>query len=124
MTSDDYDTDGAFPVAPLLQQEFTLWHNVWWRSGRVMRYSASRFPGFPGVITNVIRNLVGSVALFFLGAPNSTVTDCSGDDQPGGAGLVAKCFHQCRRCEWRVAIHGWERDHSAVLSILYVLNEN
>jgi uncharacterized repeat protein (TIGR03803 family) len=65
--------DGAFPVAPVLCLGNSLYGTAFsggpGAAGTVFNLA---IPAPPAVITNVVRNLNGSVALIFLGAPNST----------------------------------------------------
>jgi uncharacterized repeat protein (TIGR03803 family) len=67
------NSDGAFPVAPLLLVGNTLFGTAFGggpgAAGTVFRVAV---PGLPAVITNVVRNQNGTVTLYFLGGPDST----------------------------------------------------
>jgi uncharacterized repeat protein (TIGR03803 family) len=67
------NTDGAFPVAPLLRVGGSLYGTTFsggpGAAGTVFNVPV---PAPPAVITNVVRNLNGSVTLYFLGGPAST----------------------------------------------------
>lgn len=71
--NNDTNRDGAFPVAPLLLLENSLYGTAFGggpgAAGTVFRLPRAS-PA--AVITNIIQNLDGSVMLFFLGGPNST----------------------------------------------------
>ena len=67
------NTDGAFPVAGLLPLGSSLYGTTFsggpGGAGTVFNVA---IPYPPAVITNIVRNLDGSVTLYFLGGPNST----------------------------------------------------
>jgi uncharacterized repeat protein (TIGR03803 family) len=67
------NSDGAFPVAGLLPLGSSLYGTTFsggpGGAGTVFNVA---IPYPPAVITNIVRNLDGSVTLYFLGGPNST----------------------------------------------------
>jgi uncharacterized repeat protein (TIGR03803 family) len=70
------NTDGAFPVAPVLQLGGSLYGTTFGGGpggvGTVFSLSLAASPAPPAVITNIVLHLDGSVTLYFLGGPNST----------------------------------------------------
>lgn len=73
LASDGTNTDGAFPVAPVVQLGSSLYGTAFsgGPGGAGTVYTVA-IPAPPAVITNIIQNADGSVTLFFLGGPNST----------------------------------------------------
>lgn len=73
IASNGTNRDGAFPAAPLLRFGNSLYGTAFsggpGAAGTVFNIP---IPTPPAVITNVVRNLNGTVTLSFLGAPNST----------------------------------------------------
>jgi uncharacterized repeat protein (TIGR03803 family) len=67
------NTDGAFPVAPVLRLGNSLYGTAFsgGPGGDGTVFSLS-LPLPPAVVTNIVRNLDGSVTMYFLGGPNST----------------------------------------------------
>lgn len=73
VASNGTNADGAFPIAPLLQLGNSLYGTTFSGGpGAVGTVFSILVPPPPAIITNVVRNLDGSVTLFFLGAPSST----------------------------------------------------
>ena len=73
LAANSTNTDGAFPVAPLLRVGGLLYGTTFSGGpGAAGTVFSIPIPAPPAVITNVVRNLDGSVMLFFLGGPNST----------------------------------------------------
>ncbi len=67
------NTDGAFPVAPLLRVGGSLYGTAFSGGpGAAGTVFSVAIPAPPAVITNILRNLNGTVTLHFLGGPNST----------------------------------------------------
>jgi uncharacterized repeat protein (TIGR03803 family) len=67
------NTDGAFPVAPVLRLGSSLYGTTFSGGpGAAGTVFSIPIPAPPAVITNVVRNLDGTVTLYFLGGPNST----------------------------------------------------
>jgi uncharacterized repeat protein (TIGR03803 family) len=72
-TSNGTNTDGAFPVAGLLLLGNSLYGTTFSAGpGSVGTVFSVPISIPPAVITDIVRNLDGSVTLFFLGGPNST----------------------------------------------------
>jgi uncharacterized repeat protein (TIGR03803 family) len=73
VASNGTNTDGAFPVAPVVRVGAALYGTTFsggpGGAGTVFRIP---IPAPPAVITNVVSNLNGTVTLYFLGGPNST----------------------------------------------------
>jgi len=73
VASNGTNTDGAFPVAPLLQLENSLYGTTFSGGpGGVGTVFNIPLPAPPAIITNIVKNMNGSVTLYFLGSPNST----------------------------------------------------
>ena len=67
------NTDGAFPVAPVLRIGDSLYGTTFsGGSGAAGTVFNIPLPAPPAIITNIVRNGNGSVTLYFLGGPNST----------------------------------------------------
>jgi uncharacterized repeat protein (TIGR03803 family) len=73
VASNGTNRDGAFPVAPVLLLGNSVYGTAFsggpGAAGTVFRFP---LPAPPAVITNIVRNLNGSMTLYFLGAANST----------------------------------------------------
>jgi len=73
VASSGTSTDGAFPVAPVLRLGDSLYGTTFSGGpGAVGTVFSIPLPVPPAVITSIVRNVNGSVTLYFLGAPNST----------------------------------------------------
>ena len=73
VASSGTNTDGAFPVAPVLRLGDSLYGTTFSGGpGAVGTVFSIPLPVPPAVITSIVRNVNGSVTLHFLGAPNST----------------------------------------------------
>ena len=73
VASSGTNTDGAFPVAPVLRLGDSLYGTTFSGGpGAVGTVFSIPLPVPPAVITSIVRNVNGSVTLYFLGAPNST----------------------------------------------------
>ena len=73
VTGNGTNRDGAFPVAPVLQLGNSLYGTTFSGGpGAAGTVFSIPIPAPPAVITNVVRNLNGTMTLSFLGAPNST----------------------------------------------------
>jgi uncharacterized repeat protein (TIGR03803 family) len=73
LASNGTNTDGAFPIAPVARLGNSLYGTTFsggpGAAGTVFSIPLS---APPAIITNIIRNVNGSVTLYFLGGPNST----------------------------------------------------
>lgn len=73
LASNGTNAHGAFPVAPVLRLGNSLYGTTFAGGpGAVGTVFSIPLPAPPAVITNIVRNLNGTVTLFFLGGPNST----------------------------------------------------
>lgn len=73
LASTGTNTDGAFPVAPVLRLGDSLYGTAFSGGpGGAGTVFVVPIPPPPAVITNIVVNANGSVTLFFLGGPNST----------------------------------------------------
>jgi uncharacterized repeat protein (TIGR03803 family) len=72
-SSNGTNADGAFPVAGLLLLGNSLYGTTFSGGpGSAGTVFSLPVPASPAIITNIVRDLDGSVTLFFLGGPNST----------------------------------------------------
>jgi uncharacterized repeat protein (TIGR03803 family) len=73
VASNGTNTDGAFPVAPVLLLGNSVYGTAFGGGpGAVGTVFSLPLPAPPAVITNIVRNLNGSVTLYFQGAAYST----------------------------------------------------
>ena len=73
LASNGTNTDGAFPVAPVFQLGSLLYGTTFSGGpGAVGTVFSIPLPAPPAIITNIVRNVNGSVTLYFLGGSNST----------------------------------------------------
>lgn len=73
LSSNRTNAEGAFPVAPVLKLENSLYGTTFSGGpGAAGTVFALPLPPPPAIITNIIRQANGSVMLHFLGAPKST----------------------------------------------------
>lgn len=71
--SNGTNTDGAFPVAPLLRMENSLYGTAFGGGpGGAGTVFGVAIPAPPAIITNAVSNLNGAVTLYFLGGANTT----------------------------------------------------
>jgi uncharacterized repeat protein (TIGR03803 family) len=87
LSSGGTNTDGAFPVAPLLRVGGSLYGTTFSGGpGAAGTVFSVLIPAPPAVITNVVKNLNGTVTLYFLGGPSSTnVIQSTASLMPPGA---------------------------------------
>ena len=73
LASNGTNTDGAYPVAPVLRLGNSLYGTAFTGGpGGAGSIFVVAIPPPPAVITNIIHNADGTVTLFFVGGPNST----------------------------------------------------